>query len=212
MRNWRKMKERWEWKNQCFWSVVLEKTSESALGCKEIKPVYLKRNQAWIFLERPDSETDSPILLPLGGKNWLTWKDPDSEEDWRQEVKGMTEHEIVEWHLQLKGHEFEHAPRTGDGLGGLERCSPWGNQELDMTEHMKRSDPLGFRGLTPMSDYPAWGSGIRLSPRTLVLNVRRGLIIGIPQSWENRKTPPLKSAWNFLHTRCRGKSSDSIGP
>ena len=84
-------KESWELKNWCFWIVMLEKTPESALNCKEIKPVYPKGNRAWIFLERTDSEADFPILWPPDGKNWPTWKDPDAEKDWRQEVKGMTE-------------------------------------------------------------------------------------------------------------------------
>ena len=74
--------------NWCFWTVVLEKTLESPLGCKEIQPIHSKGNQSWIFIGRTDAET--PILWPPDVKNWLIWKDPDAGEDWRQEEKGTT--------------------------------------------------------------------------------------------------------------------------
>ena len=98
-------KEGWAQKNWCFWIAVLEKTLEST--CKETKPVNPKGNQSWIFVGRTDAEADTPILQPPDVKNWLIWKDPDAGKDWRQEEKGMIENEMVEWHHQLNGHEFE---------------------------------------------------------------------------------------------------------
>ena len=127
-------KESWPLKNWCFWTVVLEKTLESPLNCKEIKPVYSKRNQSWIFTGRTDAETESPILWPPDSKSWLTGEDPDAGKDWWQEENGTTEDEMVGWHQQLDGHEFEQAPGVGDGQGSLACCSPWGTKESDITE------------------------------------------------------------------------------
>ena len=118
-------KESWMPKNWCFWTVVLEKTLESSLDCKEIQPVHSKGNQPWIFI---------PILWPPDAKNQLIGKAPDAGKDWRQEEKGMTEDEMVGWHHQLDGHEFEQAPGVGDAQGSLTCCNPWGCKELDMTE------------------------------------------------------------------------------
>ena len=100
-------KESWAPKNCCFWTVVLEKTLESPLDCKEIKPVHPKGNHPWIFIGKTDAEAEAPIFGPPRAKNWLIWKDPDAGKDWRQEEKGMTEYEIVGWHHWLNGHEFE---------------------------------------------------------------------------------------------------------
>ena len=98
-------KESWVLKNWCFWTVMLEKTLESPLDCKEIKPVNPKENQPCIFIGRTDAE--APILWPCAVKNWLTGKDPDAGKDWRQGEKGTTEDEMVGWHHWLNGHEFE---------------------------------------------------------------------------------------------------------
>ena len=125
-------KERWELKIWCFWTVVLEKTLESPLDCKEIKPVNPKGNYSWIFIGRTGAE--APILWPPDAKNWLLRKDPDAGNDWRQEEKGTTEDEMVGWHHQLDGHGFEQAPGVGEGHGSLACCSPWGCKESDMTE------------------------------------------------------------------------------
>ena len=100
-------KESWVLKNWCFWTVVLEKTLESLLDCKEIQPVHSKGNQSWIFIRRTDAEAESPILWPPDAKNWLIVKDPDAGKDWRLEEKGMIEEEMVGWHHWLSGHEFE---------------------------------------------------------------------------------------------------------
>ena len=100
-------KESWVPMNWCFWTVVLEKTLESPLDCKEIKPVHPKGNQSWIFIGRTNTEAESPILWPPDVKNWLTGKDPDAGKDWRQEEKGTTEDKMVGCHHWLNGHEFE---------------------------------------------------------------------------------------------------------
>ena len=100
-------KESWAPKNLCFWIVVLEKTLESPLDCKKIQPVYPKGNQSWIFIGRPDAKAETPILWPPDVKNWLIRKHPDVGKGWSEEEKGMTEDEMVGWHHQLDGHEFE---------------------------------------------------------------------------------------------------------
>ena len=131
-------KESWVLKNWCFWTVVLEKTLESPLHCKEIQPVHPKGNQSWIFVGRTDAEAETPILWPLDEKNWLTRKHPDARKDWRQEEKGTTEDEMIGWHHRLDGHEFEQALGVGDGQGGLPCCRP--SAESDTTERLNWTD------------------------------------------------------------------------
>ena len=130
-------KESWAPKNWCFWTVVLEKTLESPLDCREIKPVSPEGNQKWIFIGRTDTKAETPILWPPHLKNWLTGKDPDAGKDWRQEEKGMTEDDMVGWHHRLDGHDFEQAPGVGDGQGGLVCCDSWGRKESDTTQQLK---------------------------------------------------------------------------
>ena len=113
-------------------TVVSEKTLESPLDCKEIQPVNPKRIHSWMFIGRTD--TEAPIFWPPDVKNWLIGKDPDAEEYWRQEEKGMTEDEMVGWHHWLDEHGYEQAPGVGDGQGSLVCCSPWGHREVDTTE------------------------------------------------------------------------------
>ena len=113
-------KESWAPKNWCFWTVVLEKTLESPLDCKEIQPVHPNGNQSWIFIGRTDVEAETPILWPPDVKTY--WKDSDAGKDWRWEEKRTTE--MVGWRHQLDGHEFEQAPGVGDGRGSLACCSP----------------------------------------------------------------------------------------
>ena len=125
--------ESWAPKNWCFWTVVLEKTFESALDSNEIKPINLKGNQSWIVIGSTDAEAEVSIFWPSDAKNWLNGKDPDARKDWRQ-GKGATEDEMVQWNHQLDGHEFEQAPGVGDRQGGLACCSPWGHKEWDMAE------------------------------------------------------------------------------
>ena len=119
--------------------MVLEKTLESALNCKEIKPVNPKGNQSRTFIGRTNAEAQTPILWPPDAKNRLTGKDPDAGKDGRQEEKGMTEDEMVGWHHQLDGHEFEQAPGYGDGQGSLACCSPWGRNKSDTTEQLNNN-------------------------------------------------------------------------
>ena len=99
-------KESWTPKSWCFWTVVLKKTLESPLDCKEIQPVQAKGNQSWIFIGRTDAEAEAPTLWPADVKNWLIGKDPDAGKDWRQEEKGPTEDEVVGWHHWLDGHDL----------------------------------------------------------------------------------------------------------
>ena len=137
-------KESWVLKNWCFWTMVLEKILESPLDCKEIKPVNPKRDQLWIFIGRTDAEAETPILWPPDVKNWLIGKDPNTGRDWRQEEKVTTEDEMVGWHHQLNGHEFEQTPGVGDGQGSLACCSPWGHKESDITELLNWTDTFEF--------------------------------------------------------------------
>ena len=113
-----------------FWNVVLDKTLESPLDSKEIKPVNPKGNQYWIFIGKTDTEAEAPILWPPDMKNWFTWKRPCCWKDWGQEEKGTREDEMVGWHQRLNGHEFEQALGVGGGQGSLACCSPWGSQRV----------------------------------------------------------------------------------
>ena len=124
-------KESWVPKKWCFWTLVLEKTLEGPLDCKEIKPVNPKGNQSWMFFGRIDAEAEAPIFWPPDVKNWLIGKDLDAEEDWRQEEKGTTEDEMVGWH---HWHEFEQPLEVDDKQRGLTCYSPWAHKESDMTE------------------------------------------------------------------------------
>ena len=129
-------KEGWAPKNWCFWTVVLEKSLESPLSCKEMKPVNPKGNQSLIFIGRTDDEAEALILWPSDAKSRLIGKDLDAGKDWRQEEKGTTEDEMVGWHHWLNGHEFEQALGDGKGQGSLVCCSPWGHKESDTTEQL----------------------------------------------------------------------------
>ena len=115
-------KEGWVPKNWCFQILVLEMTVENALDYKKIKPVNPKGNQSWIVIGKTDAEAETPILWPPDANNQLIGKDCDAGKDWRHEEKGMTEDEMVGWHHQLNGHEFEQALRVGDGQGSLVCC------------------------------------------------------------------------------------------
>ena len=121
----------WVLKNWCFWTVVLEKTLESPLDCKEIKGVNSKGHQHWIFIGSTDAE--APILWPSDVKSQLTGKDPDAGKDWGQEEEGVTNDEMVGWHHRLNGYEFEQTPGDSEGQGSLAWCSSWGHKESDMT-------------------------------------------------------------------------------
>ena len=136
-------KEGWVPKNWCFYTVVLEKTLESPLDCKETQSVNPKENQPRIFTGRIDAETEAeaPILWPQDAKSRLIRKDPDAGKEWRQEEKGTTKDEMVGWHHWLNGHEFEQAPGDGEGQGSLFCCSPWGHKESGTIELLKNNRP-----------------------------------------------------------------------
>ena len=129
-------KEDWTPKNWCFWIVVLERTLESPLDCKETKLINPKGNQSWIFIGRTDAEAEGLILWIPDAKNWLIRKDSGAGKDWRREEKGSTEDEMVGWHHWLNGHEFEQVLGAGYGQGSLACCSPWGHTESGMIEWM----------------------------------------------------------------------------
>ena len=119
-------KEGWAAKSPCFWTVLLEKTLESPLDCKEFKPVNPRGNPSWLFIGRTDAEAKTSKLWPLDAASRLIGKDPDAGKDWRQEEKGTTEEEMVGWHHRLKGLEFEQAPGDGGGQERLACFSAWG--------------------------------------------------------------------------------------
>ena len=142
-------KESWVLKNWCFWTVVLEKTLESSLDCKEIQPVHSKGDQSWVFIEITDVEAETPILWPPDVKSWLIWNAPDAGRDWGQEEKGTTEDEMVGWHHWLHGRVFGWTLVAGDGQGDLACWGSWGCKEPDMTERLNCTE------LNPLQ-YPAW--------------------------------------------------------
>ena len=150
--------ESWVPKNWCFWAVVLEKTLENPLDCKEIQPVHSevciiiiyilqirkwrhsklqekknKGDQSWVFFGRNDAKAETPVLWPPHAKSWLVRKDSDAGRDWGQEEKGTTEDEMTGWHHWLDGQESEWALGVGDGQRGLACCDSWGHKESDMT-------------------------------------------------------------------------------
>ena len=133
-------KESWVPKNWCFWTVVLEKTLESPLDCKEIQPVHPKGDQSWVFFGRNDAKAETPVLGPPHAKSWLIGKDSDAGRDWVQEEKGTTEDEMAGWHHRLDGCEFEWTPGVGDGQGGLACCDSWSRKESDTTERLNWTD------------------------------------------------------------------------
>ena len=140
-------KESWAPKNWCFWTVVLEKTLESPLDCREIQPVHPKGHQSWIFIGRTVAKAEALILWPPDVENRLIGKDSDAGRDWRQEEKGMAEDEMAGWHHWLDGHEFELVPGIGDGQVSLACCIPWGHKELNTTAWLNWIQTLNIEGL-----------------------------------------------------------------
>ena len=128
-------REGWAAENWCIWTVVLEKTLESPLDCKEIQSVH-SEDQPWDFFGRNDAEAEAPVLWPPHVKSWLIGKDCDAGRDWGQEEKGTTEDEMAGLHHRLDGRESEWAPGVGDGQGGLACCDSWGREESDTTERL----------------------------------------------------------------------------
>ena len=140
--------ESWAPKNWCFWTVVLEKTLESPLDCKEIQPVHSEGDQPWDFFGRNDAKAETPVLWPPHAKSWLIRKDSDAGRDWGQEENGMTEDEMAGWHHWLDGHESGWAPPVGDGQGSLACCSTQGRKEWDITELLNWTHGTRRRDLT----------------------------------------------------------------
>ena len=121
-------KESWAENNSCFWTVVLKKTLESPLDCKEIQPVHSKGDQHWVFFGRNDVKAETPVLWPPHAKSWLIGKDSDAGRDWGQEETGTTEDEMAGWHHWLDGRESGWTLGVGDGQGGLACCDSWGRR------------------------------------------------------------------------------------
>ena len=140
----------WVPKIWCFWTVVLEKTLESPLDCKEIQPVHSKRDQSWMFIGRTDAKAETPILWLTHEKSWLIGKDSDAGRDWGQEEKGTTEDEMAGWHHRLDAHEFGWTPGVDHGQGGLACCSSWGHKESDRTEQLNWTE-LKIHSLSPLT-------------------------------------------------------------
>ena len=133
--------EGWAPKNLCFWTVVLKKTLESPLDCKEIQPVHSEGDQPWDFFGRNDAKAEAPVLWPPHVKSWLIGKDSDAGRDWGQEEKGMTEDEMA-GHHGFDGRESEWTRGVGDGQGGLACCDSWGRKESDTTEWLNWTEGL----------------------------------------------------------------------
>ena len=127
--------------------MVLEKTLESPLDCKEIQPVHPKGDQSWVFIRRTDVEAETPILWPPDAKSWLIGKDSDTGKHWRQEENGKTDDEMVGWHHWLDGCESEWTSGVCDGQGGLACCNSWGRKESDTTEWLNWTE---LDGETPL--------------------------------------------------------------
>ena len=122
-----------------IWTVVLEKTIESPLYCKEIKQVNSKENQPWLFIGRTDAEAEAPKLWLSDENSQLIGKDSDAGKDERKEVKWATENEMAGWRHRLNGHECKQTLRDSEGQGGLVCCSPWGHKESDTTEQLNNN-------------------------------------------------------------------------
>ena len=136
--------EGWVPKNWCFWTVVLEKTLESPLECKEMQPVHSKWDQSWDFFGKNDAKAEIPVLWPPHAKSWLIGKDSAAGRDWGQEEKRTTEDEMAGWHHWLNGRESEWTRGVGVRQGGLACCDSWGHKEWGTTERLNWTDCTGL--------------------------------------------------------------------
>ena len=186
----------WVLKNSCFWTVVLEKTLESPLDCREIKPVHPKGNHSCIFIRRIDAEAETPIFWQPDVKSQFIGKDPDSGKDWRQE-KGTTEDEMIGWHHWLNGHEFEKAPGDGEGQGSLGCCSPWGCRiGQDLASEQQQEQLL----CSPRSWLEVSSCPVRSFPSTVPSSFMKGTYIepqGLPSA-ERKHTGIERDSWPSL--------------
>ena len=124
------------------WTVVLEKTLESPLDCKEIQQVHSKGDQFWVFFRRTDAKAETPVLWRPHAKSWLIGKDSDAGRDWGKEEKRMTEDEMAGWHHRLDGHEFGWTPGVGDGQRSMAGCESRSRKESDRTERLNWTECL----------------------------------------------------------------------
>ena len=203
-------KESWAPKDWCFCTVVLEKTLESPLDCKEIHPVHSKGDQSWVFFGRTDPEAETPILWPSHVKRWLIGKDPDAGRAWGQEEKGTTEDEMAGWHHWLDGRESEWALGVGDGQGGLACHDSWGCKESDTTERLNWLTELTlteqrnvhsykFIALNTPSDYRyIMQTQYHFLQITLHYNYQLKYV-RIKIQWRSRKSPskPCAFTWKY---------------
>ena len=136
------------WRINAF--VVLEKTLESPLDCKEIQPVHSKGDQSWVFFGRNDAKAETPVLWPSHVKSWLIGKDSDAGRDWGQEEKGTTEDGMAGWYYQLDGFEFEWTLGVGDVQGGLACSNSWGHKESNMTERLNWTELNQIQGISKL--------------------------------------------------------------
>ena len=195
-------------KNWCFWTVVLEKTLESPLDCKEIQPVHPKGDQSWVFIGGTDAEAETPVLWPPHAKSWLIGKDPDAGRDWGQEKKGMTEDEMFGWHHWLDGHGFGWTPGVGDGQGGLACCGSWGSKESDTTERLNWTE-ASLQALQRKTQ----ASDVELHSPTPTVSCLLGVLIGCPHptapSWPQM---PTASQWFWATWLKTANWTDSPSP
>ena len=176
-------------RNWCFWTVVLEKTLESPLDCKEIQPVHSEGDQLWVFFGRNDAKAEAPVLWPPHAKSWLIGKDSDAGRDWGQEEKGMTEDEMAGWHHRLDGHESEWTLGVGNGQGGLACCDSWGRKESDTTEQLNWTELKIFHDTMLL---------IGSSPNYLAWNTRSFIIsCSLPNLTSQRK--PHVCSYTLIH-------------
>ena len=154
-------KEGWAPKNWRFQIVVMEKTLESPLDCKEIKLVNPKGNKLWIFSGRMILKLE---LQYIGHKSWLIGKDPDAGKDWGQEEEGATRSKMVREHHGPNGYEFEQTLGDSEGQGSLVHCSPWGHKESDTTEWLNNNTALGCFALFYLSCYFSLCASIVIIP------------------------------------------------
>ena len=136
-------------KNWCLQTVVLEKTPESPLDSKEIKPVNLKGDQSWIFTERTDAEAETPVFWSSDVNSWLIGKLPDAGTDWGQKVKTVLQDDMARWHHWCNWHELGWTFGDGEGQGSLEWCSPWDHKKLNTTRWLNNNNNL-FHLISPV--------------------------------------------------------------
>ena len=190
-------KESWVPRNWCFWTVVVVKTLESPLDCKEIQPVHSKGDQSWVFIGRTDVEAETPILWPPDTKSWLIWKDPDAGKDWGQEAKGMTEDVMVGWHHWLDGHGFGWTLGIDDGQGGLVCCGSCGHKESNTTEWLNWTDSPSYKEESHLDLIPRYCTNH---------HIPQILWVGELMSWLEKTFVLSLMSWG-LHFTCVGEKT-----